>query len=353
MNENRLIQIAARAAIAVVGVFLLCLAIKHALPIALPLLVALGLGLLISPLSKRLGERTHLPPGLWSIVLIVLFLALAVLTLGFALNRLLAELLRLSNSLGNAATELDAAVDYLTNLTAHLPILRDLRLAGGLEDFWQSVDSSAADALTEAVKRLAASVSESLIKLVTSLPTVLLTLTVTLLATYYFSLQKSRNELMSLLPESSQKRLRRLGGRIGTALRGWARAYLLIMLITAAELYVGLSFLGIDYALLAAIGVALVDILPILGTGTVLIPWSVIGFVSGDRQLGIGLLVLYAVISLVRQLIEPRLIGKSLGLPPLISLIGIYVGFKLFGFVGMLAAPAVLMIVLQKEDTNA
>ncbi len=353
MNENRPLNILFRAAVAVIGLFLLCLALRHALPIALPLVVALGLGLLISPLSARLAKRTHLPAGLWSIVLIALFLALAGLTLGFGVSRLLSELLRLSNSVGDAANGLDSLIDYVTNLTAHLPVLRELRLNTDLEGFWQKVDSSAAEAMLEALKRLATSVSDALIKLVTSLPTALLTLTVTLLATYYFSLQRSRNELMTLLPSSAQKGLRALGKRIGTALRGWARAYLLILLITAAELFVGFSLLGIDYALLAALGVALVDILPILGTGTVLIPWSVIGFASGDRRLGVGLLLLYAVISLVRQLIEPKLVGKSLGLPPIISLIGFYLGFRLFGFVGMLAAPAALMIILQKEDTNA
>ncbi len=349
MNENRFFNTVTRTAVAVVGVFLLCLAVRYALPIALPLLVALGLGLLISPLSVRLSRRTHLPAGLWSFVLMILFVALAALILGFALNRLLAELLRLSNSFGDAATGLGSLVDYLSSLTAHLPILRDLRLATDLEEFWQGIDSSAAEALIEAAKRLATSVSDALITLVSSLPTVLLTTTVTLLATYYLSLQKNRDELMSLLPTGAQIKLRELGARIGTALRGWARAYLLILLITAAELYLGLSLLGVDYAFLAALGVALVDILPILGTGTVLIPWSIIGFIEGDKRLGFGLLALYAVISLVRQLIEPKLVGKSLGLPPLISLIGIYLGFRLFGFIGMLTAPAVLMIIFQKD----
>ncbi len=353
MNEARFFEAILRATVAIVGLFLLCLALKHALPIALPLLVALGLGLLISPLSERLSRQTHLPVWLWSIVLIVLLLALTALTLGFAVNRLLSELLRFSSSFGDAATGLDSFVEYLSSLSAHLPILSDIRLNTDLEAFWQTVDASASEALLEAAKRLATALSDALIRLVSSLPTALLTLTVTLLATYYFSLQKSRDELMSLLPETVQTKLRGLGRLIGTALRGWARAYLLILLITAVELYIGLSLLDVDYAFLAAFGVALIDILPILGTGTVLIPWSILGFATGDSRLGIGLLLLYAVISLVRQLIEPKLVGKSLGLSPIMSLIGFYLGFRLFGFVGMLAAPAVLMIVLPKKQEKS
>ncbi len=353
MNENRFITSAIRAACAIVGLFFVCLALKYALPVFLPLFVALGLGLLISPASERLSRRTHLPAGLWSIVLIMLFLALGALIIGYGVSRLLSELLIITDTAGGNIGELDSVVEYLSELTAHLPMIRDIRRVTNLEEFWQGVDSAAAEALIGAVKKLAASVSDAMIKLVSSLPTVVFTLMVTLLATYYFSLKKSRDELMSLFPPNAQTKLRSLGARIGAALRSWAKAYLLIILITAAELYLGLSLLGVKYALLAALTIALVDILPILGTGTVLLPWSIIGFISGDRRLGIGLLLLYAVISLVRQLIEPKLVGKSLGLSPLISLIGFYLGFKLFGFIGMLVAPAILMIVLQKDEKES
>ncbi len=352
MNGKGLTETAARTVIALALALAAGLALKYALPIALPFLIALGLGLAISPLASSLHRRTRLPAGLCSLLLIALFLALALLILGFAVTRLLAELLRFASGLGDAATGLGSLVEYFSELSSNLPFLRELREKSNSEEFWQAIDSAVSGSLSGAVERALSSVCDGLISLAGALPTAALTVTVTLLATYYFSQQKSRDELMALLPSGAAERLRGLGKRIGAALRAWARAYLLILLITALELFIGFSILGVDYALLAALGVALVDILPILGTGTVLIPWSIIGFAGGDRRLGLGLLILYAVISLVRQLTEPKLVGKSLGLPPIISLIGFYVGYRLFGFFGMIAAPAVLMIALPKRKEN-
>ena len=122
------------------------------------------------------------------------------------------------------------------------------------------------------------------------------------------------------------------------------------MALTFAELFVAFSLMGVSYAFLTAAAVARVDLLPILGVGTVLLPWSAISFLLGDPRLGIGLLLTYAVVSLVRQFVEPRLIGKELGIPPLLSIITMYVGFRLFGFIGLISAPAVAMLVANRES---
>ena len=112
------------------------------------------------------------------------------------------------------------------------------------------------------------------------------------------------------------------------------------MFLTFCELFVGFSVLSVEYSFLLALVISTVDILPALGVGTVLIPWSVIELLTRDFKTGFGLLILWAVITVVRQIIEPKIVGGSLGLHPLVTLIGMYVGFRLFGIIGLLASPA-------------
>ena len=111
------------------------------------------------------------------------------------------------------------------------------------------------------------------------------------------------------------------------------------MLLTFGEVAVGLLVLRVDLALLAAGLAALVDALPIFGAGTVLVPWALWSLLDGDWPLALGLLILYGVVTLVRTLLEPKLVGKRVGLHPLAALAAMYVGFQVFGVAGMILAP--------------
>lgn len=351
MENNLLFRRTATLVLALGSIFAVWLAMKYALPVALPILVAWGFGSLILPLSEKLSRRTKVPTSLCSILLILLFTTLFALIIIFGANRLLSEILRLLKSLGSAASDggLSSLTDYLTDLTSHLPIIRDIRGNGELEEFWQGIDSAATDAIFGRLETILTEIGNALLKLLSSLPTTILTLTVTLIASYYFSKRQSREELAALLPSGVIKWFDALKGSAAPVLRGWTRAYLLIMALTFVELFIAFSLMGISYAFLTALAVALVDLMPILGVGTVLVPWSAISFLTGDTQQGIGLLLLYAAVSLVRQFVEPRLIGKELGIPPLLSIITMYVGFRLFGFLGLISAPAVAMLLVNRN----
>ena len=109
----------------------------------------------------------------------------------------------------------------------------------------------------------------------------------------------------------------------------------------------GLLLLKVPYAPVWAVLIALVDAFPVLGTGTVLIPWSFISFLQADRLRAFGLLGLYALCALARSALEPRLVGKQLGLDPLVTLFSLYAGFRLWGLVGMLAAPILAVTAVQ------
>ncbi len=142
---------------------------------------------------------------------------------------------------------------------------------------------------------------------------------------------------------SGEKILQALG-RAKAAFWGWGQAQCKLMLVTWAEVTLGFLLLQIPYAPLWAGAVALVDAVPVLGTGTVLVPWSLVCFLQGNTPRGLGLLLLFGTTWLTRSVLEPRLVGKSLGLDPLLSLLAFYAGFRLWGIPGMILAPVATAI---------
>ncbi|MBO5797818.1 MAG: AI-2E family transporter, partial [Clostridia bacterium] len=128
-----------------------------------------------------------------------------------------------------------------------------------------------------------------------------------------------------------------------------AKAYLTLMLLTFGELAVGLWLLRVPGALTLAALIALVDILPVLGVGTVLLPWGAVAFVNGDTTLGAWLLLLYALITVVRNLLEPRLVAHRVGLPPVVALLCLYLGWQVAGVAGILLLPLAATLLWQLQ----
>ncbi|MCR4616503.1 MAG: sporulation integral membrane protein YtvI [Clostridiales bacterium] len=135
-----------------------------------------------------------------------------------------------------------------------------------------------------------------------------------------------------------------------------AKSYSLIILITFSEMAIGLNVLKLigvykfDYIIVISFVTALIDIFPVLGTGTILIPWSIYSFIMGNTGMGIGILVIYAVISVIRQIIEPKLVASNLGLPPIATIMSMYIGIQLFGFIGLFIMPILLTLIKLLND---
>lgn len=160
-------------------------------------------------------------------------------------------------------------------------------------------------------------------------------------------LPRFRRFLLRRVPRQRLQTVQEAWRRIRGTLGCWLKAQGKLMGLTFLILLSGFVILRIPYALLWALGVCLVDAFPILGTGTVLVPWSILSFFQGDRLLAFGLLGLYAVLALSRSVLEPKLLGKHLGLDPLITLMALYVGFRLWGVPGMILAPILAVAAAQ------
>lgn len=204
-------------------------------------------------------------------------------------------------------------------------------------------------ALSGLVSSLSSKVVGGLGSMAAGIPTSLVNLIITIVASFFFVVDyyKVTGFIAKLLPARGKELLFEVKSSVVTVLFQFGRAYALLMGLTFVELFVGLLLLRVPYAFLLALLIAVVDILPVLGTGTIVIPWGIITLILGNFPLGIGLLILYAIITVVRQSLEPRVVGHQIGLHPLITLISMFVGVSLFGFLGLFGLPIAVTVFVQ------
>lgn len=334
MKNRRGIQLVLILAAVFLGVWL---ALRYLMPVALPFLVGAGVAALAEPGVSRLTEKAKLPRALGAglcVTGVYLLLCGILYFLGVVAYR---ELGSLARSLPQTAATLAAPMgrlrDWVYGLTDKAP--KDLR----------PMLESGVSSLFEGASSLAAKGAGLLLNLVTnvvgSLPGSFLFLGTAVISSFMISAQFPKIKLLLVprLPEAWRERVLPVMHRVRQAVGGWFRAQAKLMGLTFLILTAGFLILRVRYAILFGALVALVDALPMLGTGTVLIPWSLLRFLDGDPAMGIGLLALYAVALTTRSTLEPRLVGKHMGLPPLLTLCAMYAGFRLWGILGMLLAP--------------
>jgi len=153
-----------------------------------------------------------------------------------------------------------------------------------------------------------------------------------------------RTFVIEILPSSSRAKAVNVIGELFKALSGFVKAYSILITITAVITLVALRILGVEYAFLLGILVGVMDILPVLGPGAIMVPWIIWEFMTGHTGMGISLLVVYTIITVVRQFLEPQIVGDSIGLHPLATLLSLYVGLQLGGVVGMILGPVLVVI---------
>jgi len=321
------------------------LSARYLLPIAMPFLFALLLALAAEPLVGSLQKHFRLPRGLSAGIGVSVVLVLTVLILLALSALLIRQLGTLSGVLPDLESAtlsgLDSLELWLLGLAEKAP--KGIRpiLTHGVEGIFS--DSSALlDGITSRLLNLATS-------LLKALPDSALGLGTWVLATFMLSarLPKLRTWLQSHLPPVWKEKYAPHLRTLKKTVWGWVLAQAKLVGITFVILCAGFLILRITHPILWAGLTCLVDILPVLGTGTVLIPWSIVCFLQGESVRAIGLLAIYAVISLLRSVLEPRFVGKQLGLDPLITLLAIYAGYRLWGLGGMLLMPILAVIVVQ------
>ena len=330
--------------------------------LVLPFLLAGLLAALIRPMAKFLERKCKFPQKVAAIILLLLFLLITSSLIFVGCERLIWEIQKLSDDVtsnsGEWSGKLSGIIDTITRLSEHIPFLKQMKTDNSLTAFWAQVDAKLAEIISDTLTRWSGRIPEVITAVIRALPGALIFLLTFLIAAFYLCAdgQELVEKVSALLPTPMHQRITQWKTQLCHMGSKYLRAYFLLFLLTFLQLLVGLSILHRPYTVLPAFIIALVDILPVLGISTVLVPWGIFELIRGNVALGTGLLVLCAIMLLIRQLIEPRIIGKSLGLHPLTTLFAAYVGLQLFGLFGMLLGPAVAMVikgwVLPPEDAT-
>ena len=313
------------------------LALRYLLPLLLPFLLGLCLALAAEPLVGLLHKKLHAPRVLAAGigVSISLILLLCVLTLLAALLlRELGQLVQALPDLGSSAMEgLSTLESFLTDLSHRVPASIQPVMDKTVTNLF-SGGSAVVDELTRRIPGIATSI-------LGQVPDSFLAVGTTILAGFMVSarLPKLRQWLAALPIIQRLKLWLPALTKTRKALGGWLKAQLTLSGICFLLLLAGLLLLKVPHAPVWALLIALVDAIPVLGTGTVLLPWSLLCFLQKQRFQAAGLLILYGCTLLSRSVMEPKLVGKQLGLDPLLTLLCLYVGYRLWGIGGMLLSP--------------
>ena len=316
---------------------------KYLLPWLLPFVIGYVITLLLKPIVFRIVKRTKLNYKFVSCVVLLLAYGLLILLLVlggaklFSLTRNLFASLPLyyETVIQPAVLDIDNFLrGILGNFSPEAAGQTNDIVAGMLHDLQSSLLTVSSHALS------------GLASLTTQLPNFFLTLLFSIMSSVLIIMnyQEVANFLAKQVPQKYRKLFFIVKDSMSNTILKYMKAYLILMAITFGELTVGFLLLGVQYAVPVAFCVAIVDILPVLGTGTILIPWVAVSLLRGNFPLALGILLLYAVITIVRNILEPRVVGSTLGLHPLVTLISIYVGFKLLGFLGMILVPITVQV---------
>ncbi len=328
----------------VLAAALVYFAIKYVFIWVLPFIIGFLVALMLKPLIRFLTGKCRIPHKLAVIILAVLFYAVV----GFLLILIG---IRTVNILIDGFSRLpDIYTQYIAPLFNNL-FENIEELTAKLDPSMVNIIQNATDSFIESagtiVSRISSQVINSLTSTVISLPGVMLSLLLSIISSIFFAmdLSKINKFFMNLMTEKMRgnaARLRSIAADIGLK---YVKAYAVLITVTFLELSAGFLIIGIDNAITIGAIIALIDLLPVLGTGGVLIPWVIIELFKGNIALAIKLAVLYAVITIVRNILEPKIVGDQMGVHPLAMLISMYVGLQIFGFIGIFVLPVILVVV--------
>lgn len=355
-------------------VAILVLIMRYALSICLPFVIAFIVAAILQRPKRFLVKKTPLKNGAAAGICVLLLIVIFVSLVSLIGVRIFDEIKGFASYVGAKLQNLDEVVNniesWLVNLVASLPefigktlkesvteLFSDIRqyMAGESDKISSAISSGLGDnfSLSWITGPLSGVISTA-----KQVPTILLSVVISIVACCFMTSEfdEVKAFIVCQFPEERRKDLSRAKSILRSSLGKMGKAYLLIMLVTFIEVSVGLTILKLlkfyssSYIMVIAAVTAIVDILPVLGTGTVLIPWALYSLITGNIGMGIGLIVLYAAITVIRQIIEPKLVAGQLGLSPIVTIAALYFGLKVFGVLGMFVTPILIIMLKLLND---
>ncbi len=309
----------------------------------MPFLIAFIISLLLEPAIKFFMKKCKLKRKISSIIVMIVVIGILLGLLIWIISTIIAEGLNLLDNLGTYFTNASALIEKFINQ-------ENLQKIGIPSSVIQTVEKSATELLNTATVWLN-SFLKDVLEWITSIPKIGIYFVVTFLSLYFictdkvYILDQIEHHLPELWVKKLYKHVREIITALGKYLKAEATLVLISFLISLVGLYIyKYAGLNVSYPLLYAIAIAFVDALPIFGSGTVMLPLAIISAFNGDITLAIAVLVLWIIMSVVRQFIEPKIVGKNIGIHPIFTLIAMYTGFKISGIIGLFIGPIALII---------
>lgn len=303
-----------------------------------PFLVGVVIALLLERLVNLLVVKTKVPrKAVGTILVILIFLLIAGLFV-VIISSLVNEAISLSTNIPNIYESLKIGYNAIYNTATEILNRTPDTITKTVYDFGLNILSK--------FTTIANNTVNSALNFIMFIPNIMIYIIITFLATLFLVTDRRtiKKYAQDVLPSKILNQIATVVSETFKSLGQYIKAQLIIISITFVELLIAFIILGQDYPLTLALLVCLIDALPILGTGIVILPWAIYSAVTGNIGFGIGLLIAYLVITVVRQLVEPKIVSKNLGVHPFLTLLAMYFAFKLFGLVGLIIGPIVMVI---------
>lgn len=350
------------------------LAVRYALGVCLPIFAAFIIATALQRPKNFLTKKTFLKKGSASVVslfgLLIIISALFTLIGVRAVEEIRGFISYITLQLQNFDVFLSNIENAVMSFAEKLPEFISDTVSESLATIFTQIREYLAGQNTELTDSITGSLGNSfsfswittplsgVISTAKQIPSILIAIVVCLVASCFMS--SDYEEIMGFIkrqfPREKRKDLSRAKALLKSTLSKMAKAYALIMTVTFTEMFLGLTVLRLvgvyssNFTVIIAIVTAIVDIIPVLGTGTILIPWAAYNLIVGNYGLAIGLAVIYGVITVIRQIIEPKLVAGQLGLSPVVTVTALYLGLKIFGVLGMIIAPILLTMLKLLND---
>lgn len=308
------------------------------IPYAIPFILALLTAIFLEPIVKALIRTLNTSRLVAVTLTFIMFFAVFGLG-GYRLGSILiVQSIELSEKLPAFSARVMAFLEHYMWKWEAYAVTLPFTTETTMQDIVAALKNSATNAATTITKVVLGGVA--------TIPGLLIVSIIYMVALFLISLDLPRlhRNFLNLFTPSAREKIELVMTQLFRATVGFLRAQVILSLLTYVLALIGLMILGVKYALLLSLLIVIVDILPILGTGSFLVPWAVYSFATGDSGLAIGLIILFAAITIIRRAIEPKILGSSLGISALAALVSLYIGFQLLGFIGLILGPALVII---------
>lgn len=320
---------------------------KYALFAFMPFIISWLFALAVYPAVKYINRKSGFPKKIIALFLVLIISAFAVTLVLFLGEKLLIEVSAFVERLSaNADRYADSLLNILSGAKKRFGFLE------GIDDKYFT------DALLGVIKegalRIAGELPGIAARCIELLPNILFSAVIFILSAVYVTaeLDKINAFFVSMLPSGARESVKKCADVLKKTGGRYIRSYAVIFLITFTELLTGFLILEIKYEFTLALIIALIDLLPVIGVGTALIPWSIVLILSGNYYKGFGLLILFGVSTIIRQITEPKIVSDNVGLPPIVTLTAMYAGFRFLGVAGILVMPFAAVLIKSLNEAG-